>query len=334
MKKILLTLLILLTFSTSAFADKPEKFCYDGMCLDGKGWLLSSTKEGNKSVITGIKMIAKELKGMFFIERFKPTEPISIEDYVQKRFNEHLASEKYSTVLENIISAAIEEEPFIINNLKAKVFYSQTNNQQGEKINYQRVFFFEKDNYYYEIKTISYFSTKEHTELFLNILNSFTIVTVDVKGVVINGVKWATSNVGIPAGILVTSPNNYGELFSWDEAQNVCPTGWRLPTQIEFQSLVDAGSEQKKINKVSGCVFGSGNNSIFLPAAGSRDIFCKDDKMPTRDVIGEYWSSTLNDDNSVHMLFFITGSKNNEMVSSDFTIARSGRRLSVRCVAD
>jgi len=333
MKKILLTLLILLTFSTSAFAGKPEKFCYEDMCLDGKGWRLSPTKNGNESFITGIKTSKNGLEGIFLIKRFKPTEPISIDDYFQKRFNERLSFDKNSTALSEIKIAAIEEEPFIINNLKAKVFYSQTNNQQGKKIDYQRVFFFEKDGYFYEINTVSFFSTKEHTELFLNMLNSFTLQNnSDDEGVVINGVKWATRNVGVP-GKFVDLPENYGELYTLNEVQNVCPTGWRLPTQIELQSLIDAGSEKKKINKVSGRVFGSGNNSIFLPAAGSHDIFSKDSKVPTRDVIGGYWSSTLNDDNSVHILFFITGSKNHEMVSSDFATERNEMLLSVRCVA-
>jgi len=295
MKKILLTLLILLTFSTSAFADKPKKFCYEDMCLGGKGWRLSSTKKGNKSVITGINMSAKGL-GLLFIEKFKPTEPISIEDYVQKRFNEHLASEKKSTV-ENITSAAIEEEPFIIDNIEAKVFYSQTNNKQGEKINYQRVFFFEKGGYFYEIKTVSYIKTKEHTELFLNILNSFTIVPVDVKGVVINGVKWATRNVGVP-GNFVTSAENCGEFYTWYEAQNVCPAGWRLPTKEELQSLIDADNNLTRVNEVNGLAFGSKNNAIFLPTY-SNSIFAI------------YWSSssTSEDDNSPWNLHFL-GSKN------------------------
>ena len=29
----------------------------------------------------------------------------------------------------------------------------------------------------------------------------------------------------------------YGYLYSWEEAQNVCPEGWRLPTDAEFVTL-------------------------------------------------------------------------------------------------
>lgn len=30
----------------------------------------------------------------------------------------------------------------------------------------------------------------------------------------------------------------YGRLYSWEEAQNICPSGWRLPTKAEYQSLI------------------------------------------------------------------------------------------------
>ena len=41
-----------------------------------------------------------------------------------------------------------------------------------------------------------------------------------------NGVKWATRNVG-EKGKFVSSPKKNGNLYTWDEAQTVCPSGWR-----------------------------------------------------------------------------------------------------------
>lgn len=56
------------------------------------------------------------------------------------------------------------------------------------------------------------------------------------QGVNINGVIWATKNVG------ATAPQQWGNYYTWDEACKVCPTGWRLPTEAELKSLISTGS--------------------------------------------------------------------------------------------
>jgi len=92
-------------------------------------------------------------------------------------------------------------------------------------------------------------------------------------GVFINGVVWATCNVGNP-GTFVSNPEDYGRFYSWDEAQNVCPQGWRLPTEKEFDNL----GENASVWKNSGREYA---NMLFLPAA-----FITDDKP-----CGYYWTS-------------------------------------------
>ncbi|MCL2100417.1 MAG: hypothetical protein FWH22_01740 [Fibromonadales bacterium] len=48
----------------------------------------------------------------------------------------------------------------------------------------------------------------------------------------------------------------YGSLYSWDEAMKVCPPGWHLPSDKEWQVLVDfAGGDEaagKKLKSKSG----------------------------------------------------------------------------------
>jgi uncharacterized protein (TIGR02145 family) len=56
------------------------------------------------------------------------------------------------------------------------------------------------------------------------------------EGVEINGVIWAKSNVGKP-GEFVENPEDYGELYTWEEALKVCPDGWRLPNDDERMQL-------------------------------------------------------------------------------------------------
>ena len=87
-------------------------------------------------------------------------------------------------------------------------------------------------------------------------------VTIN-NGVEINGVIWATCNVG-ECGKFVDNPKLKDELYTWVEAQNVCPTGWRLPTLDEIKLL----EMQYSTWTSEGREFGNDNNKIFLPAAG------------------------------------------------------------------
>ena len=107
------------------------------------------------------------------------------------------------------------------------------------------------------------------------------------KGVVINGVTWATCNVG------ASIPEEYGEYFTWEEAKMACPEGWRLPTLDELKSLKNTGSEWTTQNDKNGRLFGNAPNQIFLPAAGYgyglRGII-------NAGAISAYWSSTMETD--------------------------------------
>ena len=95
-------------------------------------------------------------------------------------------------------------------------------------------------------------------------------------GVLINGVVWATRNVDAP-GKFAQNPEDIGMIYQynirvgwrytweysgilgtdgstvwnttpapyspvWEEDNDPCPTGWRVPTPTEMQSLIDAGS--------------------------------------------------------------------------------------------
>jgi hypothetical protein len=112
-------------------------------------------------------------------------------------------------------------------------------------------------------------------------------------GVVINGIRWATRNVDAP-GTFVQNPEDAGMIFQWgrrkgwnlaDEekegwhnynsedtewyAENdPCPQGWRVPTIEDFNYLQDANSEWITQNGVTGRLFGTAPNQIFLPATG------------------------------------------------------------------
>jgi len=156
-------------------------------------------------------------------------------------------------------------------------------------------------------------------------LSAITIYAQE-QGVVINGVTWATRNVGAH-GNFVTSAENYGEFYTWYEAQNVCPAGWRLPTKEELQSLIDAGGNKTRVKKVNGLVFGSKNNAIFLPAAGLCD---SDNAIFGKRFFYTYWSSTSKDDNSAWTLFSFGREKYMNFLGYRSVLDKS----CIRCVAE
>ena len=111
-------------------------------------------------------------------------------------------------------------------------------------------------------------------------------------GVVINGVRWATRNVGAPGtfaaqpestGLFyqwnrrqgwtsLETPNDWGsdlETEEWASANDPCPPGWRVPTTLEFHSLNAGNSVWTTRNGVPGRLFGTAPNQVFLPAAGT-----------------------------------------------------------------
>jgi uncharacterized protein (TIGR02145 family) len=109
----------------------------------------------------------------------------------------------------------------------------------------------------------------------------------------IDGIIWATANVGEP-GKFVAKPEDRGNLYDFDEAQTVCPDGWRLPTLEEFDKLVSAGSEWETRGEMDGVRFGNEDYTVFLPAAGFRSK--PDDEEIFYKTGGRYWSSVAYSD--------------------------------------
>ena len=126
------------------------------------------------------------------------------------------------------------------------------------------------------------------------------------EGVVINGVRWATRNAD-GFRTFVASPEMLGGFYAWQTNRsrdrytlrirnntrnpdwNPCPPGWRLPTDMEFLSLIEAESVWTTVNGVYGRLFGTVPHQLFLPAGGK---FL--DEYPEVRYVGElgfYWFS-------------------------------------------
>jgi len=164
------------------------------------------------------------------------------------------------------------------------------------------------------------------------------------EGVVINGVKWATRNIGA-TGTFVTNPQDNGGYYQWNRkdtanfllpgayfdsdyptatswlaTNNPCPSGWRLPTDMELEGLGEGTWTTK------GREFGTAPNTIFLPAAGWRYA---GGGLSGAGEYGGYWSSTENSSINVNAynLHFGSGWANMNNVNKVYG-------HSVRCVAE
>ncbi len=174
------------------------------------------------------------------------------------------------------------------------------------------------------------------------------------RGVLINGVCWAESNVDSP-NTFANTPESFGLLYqwnwkkghplkgdidfddwgnhyndpSWEAVNNPCPADWRIPNIGEIYTLLDdlkVTHEWTQQNGVSGMRFTDkiNGNAVFLPAAGHR-LYPFD--YDTNTTGGNYWSTTKEYDNkAVYALSFF--------YSGIYTIPLSDNAAwSVRCVA-
>jgi uncharacterized protein (TIGR02145 family) len=164
-------------------------------------------------------------------------------------------------------------------------------------------------------------------------------------GVVINGVRWATRNVDAP-GTFAAKLEDAGKFYQWnrkvaypatskvtnwdastpsgtewEKANDPCPSGWRVPTVSELSSLVNSGSSWATLNGVTGRIFGSGINTVFLPAAGCRNGY--DGTLYDVGACGNYWNASY----VAYGLYF-----GSVFVFTDYSDRSYG--FSVRCVAE
>lgn len=127
----------------------------------------------------------------------------------------------------------------------------------------------------YILSEESIYSTRAHYEKLLAInpkdpTANTRLAQIPTDGVEINGVVWATHNVG-NRGQFVTYPQEAGGFFTYREAQNACPDGWRPPTSRELDNLREISSEWIELLDTEGRRFGVDGKTIFIPAAGILD---------------------------------------------------------------
>ena len=160
--------------------------------------------------------------------------------------------------------------------------------------------------------------TATHT-IAVSEIDSIVFKTAD-RGVVINGVAWATCNVDAPGTFAAKSSDagmfyqwnrkvawpakgnvtnwNHDDVMSdgkWAKANDPSPAGWRVPTYAELQKLLDEEKVTQEVAKENGIdgkryTDKASGRSIFLPVTNCRHH--EDGHIEGIDSYGYYWSST------------------------------------------
>jgi uncharacterized protein (TIGR02145 family) len=167
-------------------------------------------------------------------------------------------------------------------------------------------------------------------------------VSTDPQGVLINGVRWATTNVDAPetfaakpedfglyyqwgknVGWSVTGPlistngdttldKNIVSVEVWEPANDPCPDGWQVPSLDDFVALTDENkvvNTWTTLNGKNGRLFvdKATEKSIFLPAIGYEFWYSSSKSSSMENTVsthGFYWSSTAHGDSFGYILMF------------------------------
>ena len=179
---------------------------------------------------------------------------------------------------------------------------------------------------------------KSRDSVFGNIVDFKTLPETkkeDGEWVLINGVRWATCNIGSP-GTFVQNPEDFGgyyqfnrdttDLLSWNDYKNYgyhvatswlpsndpCPAGYHVPTLEEIESLSDTTYVTYEWTTRNGVVGGKftdkvSGSSIFLPGAGAKSEI---DGSLSGLGIGYYWNSLAVHQSGAWMLWVTDNGSN------------------------
>jgi len=113
------------------------------------------------------------------------------------------------------------------------------------------------------------------------------------KTVKIGNQTWMAENLNIATGGKCydgksTNCNKYGRLYDWETAKSVCPSGWHLPTNEEWETLIGSlGGEETAGTKLK-----SANGFAALPSGYGNS----DGDFSDAEEYGYWWSATENDE--------------------------------------
>lgn len=156
-------------------------------------------------------------------------------------------------------------------------------------------------------------------------------------GIRIAGVCWMKENLKFMPGPSATfcydeyaiNCNEFGGLYSWDVAMNgeskegsrgICPKGWHVATDEEWQHLIDSSGYNGIELQVKG------KSGFNIPMGGAR---YSNGKYFNRNEYAYYWSSTERDQDIAWNRYFPAKNPNSDRFPAD-----KKHSFSLRCVKD
>lgn len=134
-----------------------------------------------------------------------------------------------------------------------------------------------------------------------------------------------------------TYKDTYGALYNWYAVNtgNLCPTGWHVPTDVEWTTLTDyvGGASVAGTNLKATSGWNSGGNGTDEYGFSALPGGYRANYNGTFDLVGDvglWWSNT---ENSARFAWYREMSHNNVTVLRDWE-ATKGFGFSVRCVRD
>lgn len=152
----------------------------------------------------------------------------------------------------------------------------------------------------------------------------------EYKTIKIGNQEWMAENLNYSTGNSwcydnsSSNCNTYGRLYDWETAKNACPSGWHLPSESEFETLLsNVGGEGEDAYKALKDGGNSGFSALF---AGQRYL---DGYFSFIGAFGSWWSSS---EHNPYYAWFLNMYSDHQ----DAYVGNSGKTdgFSVRCLKD
>lgn len=158
------------------------------------------------------------------------------------------------------------------------------------------------------------------------------------KTVEIGGNMWMAENLNIKTGTSWCYDNEdskcdrYGRLYDWNTANKVCPAGWRLPTNKEWEALViEAGGEDaagKRLKSTNGWRGGGNGTDEYGFSALPGSLHSSNGNFGYPGEIGAWWTAT---EGGAFYVAYSYGMRD-DSDGIGFDVNRKSIGLSVRCL--
>lgn len=186
--------------------------------------------------------------------------------------------------------------------------------------------------------------------------NSVTITGKEYSTVTIGTQVWTSVNYNGAGGTnydnSATNDATYGKLYTWEEAKPVqLPSGWRLPTKADFETLLlhlggtkdgnniieGNASVNQKLKSKTGWLLTQGSNSSGFNAfpAGRMSSWDNNDYLYKGEG-ADFWSSTPSGSSGESYYFSVSNWNEGGTIYDEATLdaQRNDMRFSVRFVKD